>query len=130
MTSLADAISAVARDLPGEYVDRLARHLIDVPGPTAVGMMQAGDLVAVPAFRAAVGSLPDLSGLAASRAWLVEGTRTALPLEPLAGSKFQEVEPLPPGSVVTVTTTHEVDGLGILAAAPILIGAPTRLLAE
>lgn len=81
-------------------------------------------------FRSMVGSLPDLSELERSRAWLVEGTRTALPLEPLAGSMFPEVEPLQPGSVVTVGVTLDVDGIGILAAAPVLIGSPSRLLTE
>jgi len=37
MTSLADVVSAVARDLPGEYVDMLVGHLEDVPGPSTVG---------------------------------------------------------------------------------------------
>jgi cardiolipin synthase len=84
MTSLAETISSVARDLPGEYVDRLANHLMDVPGPTAVGLMQAGDLVAVPAFRAAVESLwkawasaPDMPGSTLSLALLAATSAVA-----------------------------------------------------
>lgn len=71
MTSLANAAAAVARDLPGEHVDLLAHHLQNVTAPTPVGLMQAGDLVAIPAFRAAVDSMwrawqltPDVPGSA------------------------------------------------------------------
>jgi len=78
------------------------------------------------AFADLAEKLPDTSALAANATWLVEGTRTALPLEPLAGSMIDEAEPILPGSIVSVSVTLDVGGAPIMAGAPFLVGGPTR----
>ncbi len=80
------------------------------------------------AFAEQVATLPDTSALAKNASWLVEGTRTALPLEPLAGSMIDEGETILPGSIVSVSATLDVGGAPIMVGAPFLVGSPTRLL--
>jgi Xaa-Pro aminopeptidase len=73
-------------------------------------------------FAAAVARLPDLGGFAGLD-WLVEGTRVAQPLEPLAGSRMSEARPLAPGALVTVQMKLDEGGETVLLAAPALVGA-------
>ena len=80
------------------------------------------------AFADLAAKLPDTSALATNATWLVEGTRTALPLEPLAGSMIDDGEPILPGSIVSVSATLDVGGAPIMVGAPFLVGSPTRLL--
>ncbi len=72
--------------------------------------------------------LPDPSALSACASWLVEGTRTALPLEPLAGTMIGDGQPIEPGSIVTVTATIDAGGIPVTTGVPFLVGAPTRLI--
>lgn len=73
-------------------------------------------------FAAALARLPDTSGLAGLPAWLVEGCRTTVPLEPLAGSALGDQPRLALGSIVSVQATLEQDGVPILIGAPVLLG--------
>ena len=84
---------------------------------------QAGRLDAVAArFAAAVAHLPDTSELARFSAWVVEGCRTTVPLEPWAGSALVDPLPVAPGALVSVQATVEQDGVPIVIGAPVLIG--------
>ena len=78
-------------------------------------------------FAAAVARLPDTSDLARLPAWLVEGCRTTIPLEPLAGSALADALPLAHGALVSVQATLAQDGLPILIGAPVLLGAKGQL---
>ena len=80
------------------------------------------------AFAEIVATLPNTDALSRCASWLVEGTRTALPLEPLAGSMIDAPEPLIVGSIVSVQATVDVEGMPVLIGGPVLIGAPTRAL--
>jgi len=73
-------------------------------------------------FADAVAMLPDPKGFAAASSWLIEGCRTAQPLEPLAGSLVSEPVVLPPGALVSVQASYEIRGAPILIAAPALLG--------
>jgi Xaa-Pro aminopeptidase len=79
-------------------------------------------------FQAMIAALPDTHALAQSASFIIEGTRTALPLEPLAGTMIEEPEPLVAGSIVTVSATLETDGVPVLAGAPVHMTAPPLLL--
>ena len=81
------------------------------------------------AFGRIVAALPNTDALSRCEPWLVEGTRTALPLEPLAGSMIAAPEPLVSGSIVSVQATVDVEGMPVLIGGPALIGTPTRMLA-
>jgi hypothetical protein len=72
----------------------------------------------------AVAQLPSDRALTLFCSFLVEGCRTAQPLEALMGSRV--VNPRPPvaGSVVSVQACIEIDGKPVLAGAPVLVGAP------
>jgi Creatinase/Prolidase N-terminal domain len=72
----------------------------------------------------AVAQLPCHRGFAGFRSWLVEGCRTAQPLEPLMGSRLGAASPPPPGALVSVQGTLAVDGRTVLVGAPALIGGP------
>ena len=73
-------------------------------------------------FATAVAALPKTIALAAFQSWLIEGTRTTSPLQPLAGSIIADAVSLFPGSLVNVQATIDVDGIPILVGAPALIG--------
>jgi hypothetical protein len=75
------------------------------------------------AFAAAVAQLPDPRGFAPFASFLVEGCRTAQPLEPLMGSRVAEPRPPAAGAVVSVQAALTVDGQPVLLGAPALIGA-------
>ena len=79
----------------------------------------------------AVTSLPSADALASSKTWLIEGTRTTAPLEPLAGTMIDDAVALVPGSLVNVQATFEIDGMPVLTGGPALIGhngTPSSLL--
>lgn len=73
-----------------------------------------------------VARLPNTGALARSSSWLVEGCRTTLPLEPLAGSIVDAQDRLGPdalmGGLVSVQAMYEVDGQRVLVGGPALIG--------
>lgn len=70
-----------------------------------------------------VRGLPDTGALSALRWWVVEGTRTALPLEPLAGSMVGDGEPLQSNSIVSIQALIDLEGTPVLCGAPVLITA-------
>jgi hypothetical protein len=74
-------------------------------------------------FAQAVAQLPSDRGFAGFTSWLVEGCRMAQPLEPLMGSRFDAVNPLAPGALVSVQGALAVDGVAVLVGAPALLGA-------
>jgi hypothetical protein len=74
-------------------------------------------------FAQAVAQLPSDRGFAGFSSWLVEGCRTAQPLEPLMGSRFGSANPPVPGALVSVQGALAVDGATVLVGAPALLGA-------
>jgi hypothetical protein len=74
-------------------------------------------------FAAAAARLPDTDGFADFRSWLVEGCRIAQPLEPLAGTRVNARDGLPPGALVSVQGRLELGGGSVLVGAPALLGA-------
>lgn len=81
-------------------------------------------------FAEMASALARLEALSHAKTWLVEGTRTALPLEPLAGSMIDVPEPLQTGSIVSVQALIEMEGAPVLAGASVLLATEgTRLLA-
>jgi len=72
-------------------------------------------------FAAAVALLPRLDALDDLPYWLVEGCRTLMPLQPLAGSMLPDRLALAPGSYVSVQARIDT------ARGPALIGAPVLL---
>ena len=70
----------------------------------------------------AVASLPLTNALATCKTWLVEGTRTTVPLEPLAGTMIDDAVVLTPGSLVNAQATIEIDGTPVLIGGPVLVG--------
>ena len=73
-------------------------------------------------FAAAISALPAPTALARASSWLIEGTRTSTPLEPLAGSMMADGVALLPGEIVSVQATFKIDGQPLLIGAPVLIG--------
>ena len=71
----------------------------------------------------AVAQLPGDRGFSGFRSWLVEGCRTAQPLDPLMGSRVAGSSPPPPGALVSVQGALAIDGRTVLVGAPALIGA-------
>lgn len=134
---------AVAVDLAG------SRHLVRIEGPARLGATSAvrisvaykGAWVRVTRtlsrdpeisariaqgerrFAEAVATLPDTEALSHLAPWLIEGVRTTLPLEPLAGSMIDAPAALPAQGVVTVQATLDIDGTIVLAGLPILLSA-------
>lgn len=74
------------------------------------------------AFAAAVAQLPSNHGLSQFSSFLVEGCRTAQPLEALMGSGVAMPRPAAAG-VVSVQACIAVDGRPVLIGAPALVGA-------
>lgn len=72
---------------------------------------------------AAASTLPDARGFGGFRSWLVEGCRTAQPLDALMGSKV--AEPIKPaaGALVSVQATIEIEGQPVVLGAPALLGS-------
>jgi hypothetical protein len=75
-------------------------------------------------FAAAVAQLPSDRGFAGFRSWLVEGCRTAQPLEALMGSRVEGSRPPPPGALVSVQGVLEIGGQTVAVGAPAFIGSP------
>lgn len=73
-------------------------------------------------FSAAVAELPDTSGMAGFKSWLVEGCRATQPLELLAGSMVDDRLAIAPGTVVSTQVTLESAHGPILLGAPALVG--------
>lgn len=74
------------------------------------------------AFAAAAVTLPQTERLATTKSWLIEATRTTMPLEPIAGSAIIDPILISPGQLVNVQATIEVDGAPVLLGAPVLVG--------
>ena len=72
-------------------------------------------------FAAAVAVLPRTEGLAAFVSWLIEGCRTTMPLEALAGTLLPDSVELSPIAVVSVQATIAT------SSGPVLVGAPALL---
>ena len=70
----------------------------------------------------AVAILPSDRGLAKFKSYIVEGCRTAQPLEPLMGSRIECADPPAPGALVSVQTAISIDGTTVPVGAPALIG--------
>jgi Creatinase/Prolidase N-terminal domain len=73
-------------------------------------------------FAAAIAALPEASGFAGFRSWLIEGCRLAQPLDPLLGSLISEGKVPAPGSLATAQAMIEIEGQNVALAAPILLG--------
>ena len=71
---------------------------------------------------AAVAKLPSADGFAGFSSWLVEGCRTAQPLEPLMGSRVTPAHLLAPNALVSVQAGFEIEGRPLLLGAPALVG--------
>ena len=72
----------------------------------------------------AVAQLPSERGFAGFSSWLVEGCRTAQPLEALMGSRLGAASPPLPGALVSVQAALTLDGDTVLVGAPALLGGP------
>jgi hypothetical protein len=70
----------------------------------------------------AVAFLPSSDGFAKFKSFVVEGCRTAQPLEALIGSRLKTAAPPSPGALVSVQGAIAVDGIAVPAGAPALIG--------
>lgn len=71
-----------------------------------------------------VAQLPSDRGFASGfSSFLVEGCRTAQPLEPLMGSRLDAINPPAPGALVSVQGTLTIDGRTVPVGAPALLGA-------
>jgi hypothetical protein len=70
----------------------------------------------------AVALLPSGDGFAKLKSFVVEGCRTAQPLEPLMGSRFASANPPAPGALVSVQALVSIDGATVPVGAPALIG--------
>jgi Creatinase/Prolidase N-terminal domain len=75
-------------------------------------------------FAEAIAQLPSDRGFSGFRSWLVEGCRTAQPLEALMGSRVEGSRPPPPGGLVSVQGALAIDGQTVPVGAPALIGSP------
>lgn len=74
-------------------------------------------------FAEAVAILPDASGFAGMRSWLVEGCRVAQPLETLMGGAVELPRVPGAGALVSVQACLEADADTIVLGAPALLGA-------
>jgi Xaa-Pro aminopeptidase len=75
-------------------------------------------------FAAAVARLPEASGFTGLSSWLIEGCRTAQPLDPIMGSSLDTPGIPAPLSVATAQAVIAVDGRPVAVAAPVLLGTP------
>jgi Xaa-Pro aminopeptidase len=74
-------------------------------------------------FAAAVARLPEASGFTDLSSWLIEGCRTAQPLDPIMGSTLDAPRMPAPLSLATAQAVIAVDGRPVAIAAPILLGS-------
>ena len=70
----------------------------------------------------AVAVLPSAHGFATFKSFVVEGCRTAQPLEALMGSRVEPASPPAPGALVSVQAAIGIDGATVPVGAPALIG--------
>jgi hypothetical protein len=70
----------------------------------------------------AVALLPSDRGFAGLQSFVVEGCRTAQPLEALMGSRVESANPPAPGALVSVQAAISIDGATVPVGAPALIG--------
>ena len=70
----------------------------------------------------AVALLPSDQGFAKFKSFVVEGCRTAQPLEALMGSRTESANPPAPGALVSVQAAVSIDGTAVPVGAPALIG--------
>jgi hypothetical protein len=70
----------------------------------------------------AVAALPSERGFASLQSFVVEGCRTAQPLEALMGSRLDKANPPVPGALVSVQAVMSVGGAAVPVGAPALIG--------
>lgn len=77
---------------------------------------------AAEAFAAAVARLPDTGGFAGSPSWLIEGCRTAQPLDPIMGATVDAQRAPAPLSVATAQAIVVIDDRPVAIASPILLG--------
>jgi Xaa-Pro aminopeptidase len=95
---------------------RLTRTIDRGTSNAATGM-RAAEMLA-----SAIAELPTTKTLARFPRWLVEATRTTMPLEPLAGSMMDDTTRIPAGGIANVEATIELDGRLVLVGAPVLVG--------
>lgn len=136
---------AVALDLA------TSRHLVRLEGPARLGALsavrvsiaykgtwvrltrtiardadkQARIAAAEHRFDEMARTLPSIAALAGCTSWLIEGTRTTLPLEALAGSMIDEPLPLPEHGVVSVNALHDIEGTQVLTGGPFMVTGDT-----
>lgn len=72
----------------------------------------------------AVALLPSGRGFNGFASYLVEGCRTAQPLEALMGARLAAAKTPPPGALVSVQGALALDGGTVLVGAPALLGGP------
>ncbi len=77
---------------------------------------------ATESFAVSVLDLPATTAVARAEDWLVEGCRTLQPLEALTGKRVADPQPIPAGSVVSVSLSLEQRGAPVLVGAPVLTG--------
>jgi len=77
-------------------------------------------------FAAAVTALPKTNELEAFPSWLIEGCRTTMPLEALAGTLLADSVELAPDAVVTVQATIYTPTGPVLLGAPVLLPHPGK----
>jgi hypothetical protein len=83
-------------------------------------------VIATEKFAAAVALLPKTNELEAFPSWLVEGCRTTMPLEALAGTLLADSVELVPDAVVTVQATIYMPSGPVLLGAPVLLPHPGK----
>jgi hypothetical protein len=66
--------------------------------------------------------LPSDRGFQDFKSFVVEGCRTAQPLEPLMGSRLASADPPPSGALVSLQARISIDGTTVPVGAPALIG--------
>ena len=111
-------------------VSEFARHVVGLDGANSTEMDPETPFPVIDLLPEQK-EVEDLGGtmrLGAQAVEIVEGTRTALPLEPLAGSMIDAPEALSDGSIVSVQATLDLEGMPVLIGAPVLIGSPSRVL--
>ncbi len=86
----------------------------------------AGPEAAQAAFADAVARLPGDRAFSRFCSFLVEGCRTAQPLEALMGSRVAEPRTPVAGAVVSVQALIEVEGRPVILGAPALVGASSE----
>jgi hypothetical protein len=78
------------------------------------------------AFAEAIARLPSDRALSQFSSFLVEGCRTAQPLEALMGSRVAAPRAPAAGAVVSVQASIEVEGRPVILGAPALVGASSK----